>query len=223
MLHHNRLHSDPVHLVYRLNGSIAAAQLTSLKQDYAAAKAALNNQFSSADWESGGVLYASFRQASETIELAFFNKYEILVHKKRAGPMFLSHPAAQQVIIESWQHIAKTKNLSLYAICVMSNHVHVIVRGNDEDCDVDLVVLMESHKKFTATKINKLQQQKGRRVWAKDFFDRDIRKGTFTTVLWYVLRNPVQANLTENPFTYTGTWFDPRLEAEYIKPYMHQW
>jgi len=134
--------------------------------------------------------------------------YEQLVHDRSEGPKFLSNPASQKIIIDSWKYIAKTLNIAIYIVCVMSNHVHVILRGNDRDCDIDLEELMLSHKKFTATQINKTDNKKGRRVWAKDFFDRAIRKGSFTTVFWYVLKNPVLAGIVNNPFEYNGTWFD---------------
>jgi len=222
-MHHNRLNTDPVHITYRLDGSIPQAKLTLLKDGYKVAKVKLGKRFPFKAQKPDSPLYKSFRSAADKLEESHFGMYEQLVHDRSEGPKFLPNPASQKIIIDSWKYIAKTLNISIYIVWVMSNHVHVILRGNQKDCDIDLEELMSSHKKFTATQINKTDNKKGRRVWAKDFFDRDIRKGSFTTVFWYILKNPVLVGIVNNPFEYKGTWFDTRMEQEYVTPYRRNW
>jgi hypothetical protein len=132
--------------------------------------------------------------------------------------MFLSSPEAKRIVIDSWLHIAVQYGLVIYAISVMSNHVHVILCTEKEEAEADLLLIMDRHKRFTGNKLNKLQDAKGREVWAEKIFDRDVRPGRFTAALWYVLNNPKKAGLTEDVLDWCGNWFNPILEQEYIGP-----
>lgn len=78
---------------------------------------------------------------------------------------------------------------------------------------------MEAHKRFTGNQLNKLHGAKGRRVWAEKPYDRDIRDGRFTQVLWYVINNPKKAGITGDPINWVGTWINSLLEQEYIASY----
>jgi hypothetical protein len=62
------------------------------------------------------------------------------------------------------------------------------------------------------TQLNRLQNKTGRKVWATLIWDRDIRSGKSTQVLWYVLNNPKKAGITDNVLSWHGNWWDERLE-----------
>lgn len=153
------------------------------------------------------------------IDVAYYLGYERMLHGISDGPMFLADPGAKAIVIDSWHHIAKQYDIAVYAICVMSNHVHVLLRANAEDAEIEFEILMERHKRFTGREINRLHNSKGRRVWAEDPFDKDVRPGCFTQVLWYILNNPKKAGITDDVLNFPGNWWDPRLEQEYIAPY----
>lgn len=212
-----------MHITYSLKDSIPKARITKLKLKYADEKNSLNRKFNFQDRQPDGANYKAYRSAARAIELRHYIEYDNLLDKRREGPRYLSDDKAQEIIIDSWHHIARQYKLVIYAICVMSNHVHVILRAIEEDAEISPELVLSAHKRFTGTKINRLLGRKGLPVWSRDFFDRDIREGAFTGVLWYVLKNPVKAGITQSPFTYSGTWFDSRLEEEYIGPYRYKW
>lgn len=93
----------------------------------------------------------------------------------------------------------------------MSNHVHILLSNTDENGSIDFKDLLRRHKHFTATQINKLLHRTGKRLWAKHAFDRDVRRKTYGTVLWYILNNPVKAGLTESPLEWHGNYLAERL------------
>jgi len=222
MIHHP-ITTHPMHITYRLKDSIPAQVFVALTHKYQLKKKGLSRQLRPKGRFSTSPDYFTYQEQLRAIDIDFYLVYDELLDKRKSGPDFLKDSAAKQIIIDSWHHIAIQYNLIVYAICVMSNHVHVIVSARDDDASISSETVIVNHKKFTANKLNKLHNSKGRKVWAKDFFDRDIRSGSFNAVLWYVLNNPIKAGISPNPFTFPGTWWDPRLEEVYIKPYRHRW
>ena len=214
------LTSTPIHLTYSLKGSIPSHKLEAIGKKYAEAKYRLNNIFPLSDRHEGSIRYTEYSTALTKLAMKYYIAYDKMLDQPETTPRFLASKEAKKIVIDSWHHLAKLEGLEIYAISVMSNHVHVILRAADEKVTLSLKDLMSRHKHFTATQINKLQGKKGRRVWAVQVWDRDIRVGKFHTVLWYVLNNPKKAGLTTGDvLDWPGNWYDPRLEQEYIRPY----
>ena len=163
--------------------------------------------------------YVEFLALKTELHLRNYIRYDSLLDAATSGPIFLKSAEAKQIIIDSWDHTAKQYDLTIFVICVMSNHVHVVLQANNQNEKTDLATIMDRHKRFTANLLNKLHDCKGRVVWAKGVFDRDVRPGHFTAVLWYVLNNPKKAGITKDVLGWLGNWFNPLLEQEYIKPY----
>ncbi len=218
MMENRPISNTPVHLSYRLFGSVAKGRLKSLQEDYEAQVDELQQRRNLKSDHPAALNYLEFTTLYTALQLRNFLRYDSLLDAAADGPMFLSSCEAKQIIIDSWLHIAKQYQLIVYAISVMSNHVHVLLCTEKEEAEVDLEMVMERHKKFAGNQLNKLQHVKGRRVWAEKVFDRDVREGRFTSALWYVLNNPKKAGLTENVLTWCGNWFNPILEQEYIGP-----
>ena len=210
---------QPVHISYRLFGSLPTTIHKSLQT-------ALENQLVDLSARRSLPLkhlahlslsaYLSEKRSTTICNFLLADKF---LDIQKEGPMFLGDNKAKQIIINSWHHIAKQYNLTIYAISVMSNHVHVLLAANDEEAELDYKLIMERHKHFTATKINKFQGSLGRRVWAKIAFDVDVRPGRFERTLWYVLNNPKKAGLCEDIFNWAGNWWNPILDQEYVMPY----
>lgn len=211
--------SDLVHISYNLHGSLPRKIMESAGQEYHRQKAKLDNLFTEKDRLPSSLRYPDYHAALTKIALRYYLRYDSALDESLEGPMFLESPEAKRIIMDSWHFIAKTHHLVIYAISVMSNHVHIILRAEGPTAYIPFEPLMESHKKYTGTQLNKLQGAKGRRVWAKRVWDRDIRTGKFTSALWYVLNNPKKAGLTNDVLNWHGNYFDPRLEEEYIRPY----
>ncbi len=97
-------------------------------------------------------------------------------------------------------HYYDGKMYDLYAFCIMSNHVHLVVRAlKKEDGTfyrVDQIV--QSIKKYSSKQINEYLGRSGQ-IWDNFYFDRIIRdEENFDNVINYVLNNPVKAGLVDS-------------------------
>ncbi len=95
-----------------------------------------------------------------------------------------------------------------YAAVVMSNHVHWIVRPYD---GVDLDGLLESVKRFSATKINEQRGVRGH-LWHAKGFDHIIRNlDYFNEFVHYLVQNPVEAGIVADVALYQWTFVHPTM------------
>jgi len=118
-------------------------------------------------------------------------------------------PVIRKSVLDSWKFLHEQKVIFLIAICVMGNHVHVIVRAPDGTDEVDPGKLLQRHKRFTARDANLLLKKTNQPFWDGAYDDRTIRAGKFITAMWYVLNNPVKAGLVENWKDWPGTFVNP--------------
>ncbi|MBB4080056.1 REP element-mobilizing transposase RayT [Lewinella aquimaris] len=146
----------------------------------------------------------------------YYIAFDTLLDKAMQGPRFLQDAAAKQVVIDSWKFIARRYGLRIYAISVMSNHVHVLLE-NRSASSTPLADILTEHKRFTATKLNRMQDAKGRRVWAEKEYSRTVRFGHFERTLWYVLNNPVKAGLTDDPTNWCGNYYTEEMRSNFVK------
>ena len=127
------------------------------------------------------------------------------------GPMHLKDPEAAEIVEDSILFGA-VERYDLFAWCVMSNHVHMLLtpswRGADEaefeksqagKPDVrewDLPSIMKGIKGYTAYRINKLQGAQGRVFWLDESYDHWARdEAEMMRIIEYIEENPVKAGL----------------------------
>ena len=80
--------------------------------------------------------------------------------------------------------------------CIMPNHVHVLIRLNDE---VSLGEIVKGWKAPAAIEINRLLNRSGS-LWLEDYHDRFIRDlDHFQNAAIYIRENPVKAGLCRTP------------------------
>jgi REP element-mobilizing transposase RayT len=217
MKHQNRVHfpidQKPVHFTYRLYGSIPKGYDEKLKLrmdsalDIAKAEAlkyspGLGDQF----------LNKRVFEINARYELGM-DKY---LHKNSNGPYYLSKSYVASEILQSYQYLHDNQELFVYTVCVMSNHVHALVRAPDGVEKVDSGLFMSRHKSYTARMCNKLLGRTGKPFWEDDYFDRTVRKGKFDRVIMYVLNNPVKAGLVKHWREWPHSWLNPEFELLYI-------
>jgi REP element-mobilizing transposase RayT len=78
---------------------------------------------------------------------------------------------------------------TLFAWCIMPNHVHVLIKTK---LDFPLYKVVHSWKSFTATEANKILNRNGK-FWQREYFDRYIRdEGHFWAVFKYIENNPIK-------------------------------
>ena len=207
--HHNLSH-EPIHLTYRLAGSIPKATLQELKRDREQRIFELDQAFRQTPELIHSSLYA---QEHFKINARFELEIDEALHRRKVGPFHLKDPRVAKLVIDSWLYLQKEGKIHLYAVCVMGNHVHVILREGDESTSVNLSKIVNRHKSFTAIKANKLLGLTGKSFWEHFYFDRTIRKGKFTRTMWYVLNNPVEAGLVSDWRVWEWTYLNPIYDS----------
>lgn len=209
------LRHQPMHLIYRLKGSIPKVAALKLLQWKNGALDELQAEYGLPEKMSGNRLITYVRK-QEQIQDVFELRYEQLLGGVKNGPYWLSDERAKRAVIDSWLHLEQAGEVQLFAISVMSNHVHVLLQHPNPDGCTHIDELLLRHKEYTAFRINRLHEQTGRRFWARPFYDRDVRPGRFYHTLWYVINNPLVADLTTDPLNWSGTYVAPTLRQELI-------
>ncbi len=137
----------------------------------------------------------------------YFGKYDKLLHKSKNNH-FLKNDECAKIVVESL-HFWDGKRIELYSYCIMSNHVHAVLRVFEEDekgNELFLQDIMESVKKYSAKKCNMILGRTGK-FWQNETYDRVVRdRGELFRMISYILDNPVKAGLCENrsdwPYSY---------------------
>lgn len=207
-IRHRLIGLTPVHITYRLKGSLPIPVL----HDLMAQREAL---FQQADQEIQRLPNAIFSVVSKQLADRVAEDFELLfddaLHRLSNGPYHLADRRLVEAVLESWQWIAKQYEVYIYAICVMSNHVHILLCGPDGKPAIDPAKMMKAHKGFTSRECRALLELRSPLFWEDNYFDRDIRTGTFNRVMWYILNNPVKAGLVTDWREWPGTWLNPEL------------
>ena len=110
------------------------------------------------------------------------------------GPMHLRDAAAAKIVEDSIL-FGVPERYDLFAWCVMSNHVHVLLTPKWELKDVTHGI-----KGYTALQINMLQEARGRVFWQDESYDhwaRDVDE--LHRIIAYIENNPVVAGLCRKP------------------------
>jgi putative transposase len=120
------------------------------------------------------------------------------------GPMHLKDPRAAKVVEDSILFGAGER-YDLFAWCVMSNHVHVLLTPH-----WDLDDVTQGIKGYTAYEINGIQNARGRTFWQDESYDHWSRDETeIYRIIHYIENNPVAARLCRRPEEWP--WSSARL------------
>lgn len=122
-------------------------------------------------------------------------------------------PASRQITLDAIRFLHDAK-CTLYAACVMPDHVHLLMEPRVKEHDVEgepvfysLTEILHSLKSFTANAINKVEGSAGNAVWEKESFDRMIRsEADLQEKFGYVLRNPWDAGVVKADEDYAWVW-----------------
>ncbi|AYA35854.1 hypothetical protein D3Y59_01595 [Hymenobacter oligotrophus] len=120
------------------------------------------------------------------------------------GPDWLRLPQLANVVGEAL-HFRHPKDYTLWAYCVMPNHVHFVATIANET--VGFVHTLQSLKARTARRCNALLARSGP-FWQDESYDHVVRRSgeEMQRVISYILHNPVKAGLVADwqqwPFSY---------------------
>jgi REP element-mobilizing transposase RayT len=208
---HDQITQNPVHITYRLLGSIPKSVTETLKLRRDKALSVL-------EADVMNLPEAHRNQVRHQQKFLIEGKYELALedalHKATiSSPLFLAKKGVLEIVIESWLFLQEELSIYIYAICVMSNHVHLIVRAPDHLDEVSPGSLMSRHKAHTSKKIKNHLALAKEGIWDRTYFDRRIRTGKFNTVMWYVLNNPVKSGLVKDWRDWKGTYLNPDFDS----------
>ncbi|MCC5928920.1 MAG: HsdR family type I site-specific deoxyribonuclease [Cyclobacteriaceae bacterium] len=138
-------------------------------------------------------------------------KYEYWLDKGY-GCCALANKEMAQVVQDALLHHDGVK-YDLLAWSIMPNHVHVLIKTND-----DLPGIIQSWKSFTGKwalannkKLNLGIEKDARQFWMPEYWDRFIRdENHFNAAVRYILNNPVKAYLPKesSAYLYRGMQLD---------------
>jgi RecG-like helicase/REP element-mobilizing transposase RayT len=129
-------------------------------------------------------------------------------------------PGARTIVLDALRHF-HDKRYELFAVCVMPDHVHLLIqpwpKENDDAGNVifwPLSELLHSIKSFSAHEINEVEG-KNRGVWETERFDRYVRSDRdLEEKFRYILRDPWDAGVARPNEDYPWVWTQ---EDEYRK------
>ncbi len=198
---HCYLGAIPVHVVYRVHDCAPVMELRKLSDELAHDIKALRK---------AGTAQA---EALQRVLEEHLYVYDALLDAQDQSKYILKDGQAAQLVIDSWLNMQERGLLVVYAICVMGNHVHVLLRGVDGRAPVRMGGVVRKHKSFTSNEIKRVCHFENT-MWDTGFFDRYVRPGTFWAVLAYVLKNPVKAGLVGDWTAWGNTYVDGRCLAK---------
>jgi REP element-mobilizing transposase RayT len=151
----------------------------------------------------------------------WFKRFEEILHASVHGPTWLKDSRIAKIVANALE----LRNGGVYrldAYCIMSNHVHVVLKpllderslnikkGVERPCyeseKAPLSVIMHSLKSYTAQAANKVLGRTGS-FWETESYDHFIRdEQEYRRVVAYVLNNPVKAGLVERWDEWRWSW-----------------
>ena len=180
-------------ITYRLANSVPMSKINELREEKL--------------FEKTSILQSEDSETIKSEKLAeldwlYFQKGDVYADTSLNEPYWLKNEIVAQCIMDSWFYLSQ-KDIHLNALCVMPNHVHVVLslQNNNEV----LHKIMQRHKSFTANCCIKTLQLNSQ-IWERESYDHIIRHGKFNTIVNYVINNPVKAGFVKDwkewKFTY---------------------
>lgn len=185
-------------VTYNLDGSIPKDVIIRLQEEYRSEKEALLS--SNREKEH----YHNLRKK----HLYTCDKY---LDSYVEGPHYLKNKKTAEEVVKSLLHW-DNKKLELICYCIMSNHVHVVMRlfKTDENDDaVYLQKILQSIKRYSAYNANKINGLTGQ-FWQRESFDYLVKdREELFRIIEYVLNNPVKAGLCKNRNDWKWSYIKP--------------
>jgi REP element-mobilizing transposase RayT len=138
----------------------------------------------------------------------YFAKFDDHLDKNLNESYWLKNDTIAGIVADSLHFLADSY-FELWAYCIMSNHVHLLISMH-ANAPI-LYKVMQRHKSFTATQCNKVLRRHGP-FWTRESYDHVVRKDDeFGRIVAYILNNPVKAGLIENWQEWKWSYVNPKL------------
>lgn len=183
-------------VTFRLDNSLPE----SIVQNYRAEKEHLQTLISNTNQDS---------KLTEPLEQQLQQLYRTHIEEaldEGHGEAYMKDPAIAKIVADSITHF-DGERYQLAAWCVMSNHVHLLIKPLAENTLADILHTIKRH---SATEINKQLKRTGT-LWKKESYDHIIRdEEDFSNQLEYIKANPIKAGIDNHPFIATHPNIDTR-------------
>lgn len=154
------------------------------------------------------------RLSSTNKDKLLFDYFDRLLAAQTESQQWLVNADAAQTVIDSLLYFHH-KRYDLICTLVMPNHVHTLLRVAENEFEESLTLeeIVSTHKKYTATQINKILNRKGQ-FWQHEGYDHVVRdEKELYRILVYILQNPVKAGLVDDFLKWPHYWLNP----DYVK------
>ena len=206
--HANLPHVQPVggtfFITFRLEGSLPIQYLKKIRSE-------LNDKI----FEIKTSRYLDPNVAIYNQQKLYFKKMDWALDQVYDGTDFLREEKIAQMVANRI-HQYDGELYDLLAYCIMPNHVHLVFdtsvqlqvkEGLNFKNYIQVSEIMRKIKGGSAFEMNKILNRKGK-FWQKESYDHYVRSGKeLTNIIWYVIKNPVVANLVENWEEYKFTYW----------------
>lgn len=158
-------------------------------------------------------LERAIRKKEYLAQKRHFKQLDDFLDSNLNEPHWLKQPAIARLVSDSLRY-GDGKHYTLWAHCIMSNHVHALLTMLPK-APILWKVLQDS-KKFTGRQANKLLGREGK-FWEDESYDHLVREesfyepGEFNRIFWYILNNPVKAGLVRDWSAWPWTYVHPSL------------
>jgi REP element-mobilizing transposase RayT len=200
-------------VTFRLAGSLPAAVIEKIRIERELTKKRIggicNHKIQSDEWHE--------------FNNEYFARYDGLLDRSSLVPLWLREPEIAQMVHDAILFQDK-KQYDLIAHCIMPNHVHMVfdvttvgrltestlkastrldeitkpVEGRDGVSTYIVTRILESLKKYTALRANRILRRSGP-FWQHESYDHVVRDDNdVSRIVDYVLMNPVSAGLVDS-------------------------
>ena len=177
-------------ITFRLRGSLPKDVVVRLKNEKELIKAKQNNKEE---------LYQFHRKEFLKIE-------KVLDSVKNSENAYLTRDDIAPILMNSLSFLEDKYCWRIPHFVIMPNHIHCLCLDDKPGKRIDKTGLFSEFKRYTAVKINKIFNRKGR-VWNDENFEhwcRDYHKEE--SVKRYILNNPVKAGFVKSPTDWKWQW-----------------
>jgi putative transposase len=185
-------------ITFRLAGSIPKVVLNRMRTNY--------------DLVVNGIIERQDLTCTEQRELLSIEQKKLFattdnyLDNNPNGPYYLQQNEIADIVSDEL-HRHDTQTMTLWAFCIMSNHVHLLCTLL-EDAPV-LTKVLQNIKSYSAQKANRVLGREGQ-FWERESYDHVVRKdGDFERILRYILMNPVKAGLVDDWMKWRNTYLRP--------------
>lgn len=224
-------HIHPPDAVFFVTFRLADSIPQSVIREYKAKKNWLDNELTRIRRQNSAGTHEKQIQSLLEFRRARFKRFEDILDAGENSPLWLDNDAVKKIVAAKLIE-DDLKKYRLDAFCIMSNHVHVVLKPNLSQNDLREVKLngrpqfiggedtlpkiMQSLKGLTARQSNFVLNRTGS-FWETESYDHYVRNDKeFYRVVKYTLNNPVKAGLVNHWQDWAGTYLAERLRERFL-------